>query len=491
MPLVKDSKGRQVVPIVIDDEPIPVDSTSNVHPVTNSKTGETVHYYASTDIATCDRACEAAWTAFQRPDGGWKRSTHSRRRELLLRVADLFEKRRDELVECQMKETSCEESWAINNVMLTVNYIREIAACISSACRGVIPPMDKPDTMAFVYKEAVGPVLVIPPWNAALILATRAITCAIGAGCTVVVKASELSPLTHTMIVDIYKEAGCPPGVLNLLSAERKDAAEITESLIANERIRKVEFIGSAAVGRIIGATAAKYLKPILMELGGKCPAIVLDDADLQRAARLCAMGALVHHGQVCFSTERIIVLRSVADEFLRLLVNVVENASGGTAVHAGIAEHALEVLQDAKDKGAKFLTGGPEYASKNAVKPALILIDPKTSKHDLRIVDEETFGPSASVYVVDTDEEAIAIANNSAYGLNATIHSTNLERAIKMGKELEYGQVHVNSISIFTSPTGPQGGRKGSGWGRQNASWGLSEFLEEKHITYHGKDSG
>lgn len=138
-------------------------------------------------------------------------------------------------------------------------------------------------------------------WNAALILSTRAISSAIAAGCTVVLKASELSPLTHTSIVDIYRDAGCPPGVLNSLQASREDAASVTETLIADERIRKIEFIGSAAVGKLIGATAAKYLKPVLMELGGKCPAIVLDDADVQKAAVLCAKGALLHHGQVRF----------------------------------------------------------------------------------------------------------------------------------------------------------------------------------------------
>lgn len=306
--------------------------------------------------------------------------------------------------------------------------------------------------MSFVYKEPIGPVLIIPPWNAALILATRAITSAIGAGCTAVLKASELSPLTHTLIVDIYRAAGLPPGCLNSLQASRKDAAEITERLIANERIRKVEFIGSAAVGRIIGATAARYLKPVLMELGGKCPAIVLDDADLGKAAGMCATGALVHHGQICFSTERIIVQRSVAEKFTELLKSKVAEMPGGTAVHEGIAQHALEVLQDAKDKNARFIVGEPEMAGKNAVKPAIVEVDPKADKDELRIVDEETFGPSASLYIVDTDEEAIALANRSAYGLNATIHTQNLERGIKMGRELEYGQVHINWVSLYTS---------------------------------------
>ncbi|KAK3060857.1 hypothetical protein LTS18_007543 [Coniosporium uncinatum] len=491
MPLSKDSKNRDVVAAVIDNEPQPIDS-SRVIPVVSSASGEIIHYFSSATTAQCDKASEAAWRAWQGTSShpGWKRATVTQRRNLLLKAADLFEQRKDELIEVQMKETSCAEPWALNGFTMTVNYIREIAACVSHI-KGVIPPIDKPDTMAFVYKEPVGPVLIIPPWNAALVLATRAICSALAAGCTALLKASELSPLTHTLIVDIFRDAGCPAGVLNSLSSARQDAAEITETLIADERIRKVDFIGSAAVGRIIGVTCAKHLKPILMELGGKCPAIVLDDADLEKAATLCARGALLHHGQICFSTERIIVQKTVSEKFLELLVAAVKSMPGGTAITEGIAQHAYEVLQDAKEKGVQFVYGGPEMASKSAVKPALVQIEPTTRKEDLRIVDEETFGPSASIYVVEDDEEAIAIANRSAYGLNATIHTQSLERGIKVGRELEYGQVHCNSITVYTSPTGPQGGRKGSGWGRQNAEWGIEEFLVEKFITYHGKESG
>jgi acyl-CoA reductase-like NAD-dependent aldehyde dehydrogenase len=368
--------------------------------------------------------------------------------------------------------------------------MREIASRVSSIS-GEIPTIDKADTFAFVFREPVGPVLVIPPWNGAVVLATRAITNALGAGCTVVLKSSELCPLTHSLIVDIYHQIGLPAGVLNSVQADRASAAEVTETLISNPHIRKIEFIGSAAVGRLVGSTAAKHLKPVLMELGGKGPAIVLDDADLGKAAALCAKGATLNHGQICFSTERIIVLQSIADRFQDLLITAFENEQGGRAVHSGIAEQAKEILQDAKDKGNRFLVGGPEMATKNSVRPSLVLVDPKTPKDALRIVDEETFGPSASLYIVDSDAEAVQLANASSYGLNATIHSNNMERALKMGRELEYGQVHVNCISVYTSWTGPQGGVKGSGWGRQNAHWGLEEFLQEKFITYHGRDSG
>ncbi|EMC92348.1 hypothetical protein BAUCODRAFT_38399 [Baudoinia panamericana UAMH 10762] len=494
MPLEKDSQSRQVVPLFINGKPLPVDE-SRVQPVKSSITDETIHYYVSTDIKACDEACETAWTAFSgnildTGRSGWKRASANTRRDIIIKAADLFEARKDELIKAQMDETCCPQPWAMNNIATTVGYLREIASCVSNI-KGEIPTIDKPDTFAFVFKEPVGPVLVIPPWNAALVLATRAVTSALGAGCSVVLKCSELSPLTHSLIVDIYHQAGLPAGVLNSVQSSRENAAEVTEHLIANERIRKIEFIGSAAVGRIVGATAAKYLKPVLMELGGKCPSIVLDDANLQKAAVLSAKGATLHHGQICFSTERIIVHKNVAQQFQDILAKVMANERGGHAVHSGIATKAQEILKDAQDKGAKFLVGGPEMAVKNGMKPSIIIVDPKTPKDQLRIVDEETFGPSASLYVVNSDEEAVRLANASAYGLNATIHSNNMERAIKIGRELEYGQVHINSISVFTSWTGPQGGVKGSGWGRQNASWGLEEFLQEKFITYHGKDSG
>jgi acyl-CoA reductase-like NAD-dependent aldehyde dehydrogenase len=502
MHLERDAQGREVVPIIINNVAQPLD-TVRVLPVKNSVSGENVHFYASADIETCGRVCDAAWKAFQI----WKNATIAERRGLLLKAASLYKERLDELVQAQMKETACTEEWAKFNVLAATNYINESAACVSSV-KGTIPPTDKPDTMTFVFKEPVGPVLVIPPWNAAIILSTRAISSAIVTGCTVVLKCSEMSPLTHLILVDIFREAGCPAGVLNSLQTSRNDAAAVTESLIANENIRKVEFIGSAVVGQIIAATAAKYLKPTILELGGKCPAIVLDDADLAKAARLCAQGAIRNHGQICFSTERIIVLRSIADDFIKLLVGEVQKTPAESAVSEGIAQNAARILQDAKDKGAIFLCGDGSLHENCSITNTLVLVDPKTAPDLLRIIDEETFGPSASVYIVDDDAEAISVSNRSAYGLNAAIHTRNLERAIKMGRQLEYGQVHINSSTVYISrkccirtvenpatdtytATGPQGGVKGSGWGAQNASWGLDLYYNTKQISWHGDASG
>lgn len=467
MPLCTTSEGHQVVPLWLNGEPrVPKDA--RLIPVRSTLTGEVVHQAVSADHDAALAACDASWTAFQ----SWKRSPPSQRRDVLNRVAEAFERRTKEFVQYQMRETSCDEAWATHNVGLAVNYLREIAACVSSIM-GFIPMNDKPDTMSFVFKDPVGVVLTIPPWNAAMVLATRGIASAVGAGCTVLLKASELSPLSHQTIVECFEEGGLPKGCINQVQVAREAAAEITELLIADQRIRKIEFIGSAAVGKVIGGLAAKYLKPVLMELGGKCPAIVLDDANLPKAAMLCAKGgecclikfqdpscrvilmymiqALLHHGQICFSTERIIVHKNVAEKFQQFLADAVtSHGSAGSAVTPAIAQHAYDVLQDAQSNGSTFLVADgdfdPSSKSKTALKPTIVL-NPRG-----RIVDEETFGPSASLYIVENDQEAIDIANKSAYGLNATIHSQNMERALKMARELEYGQVHVNSISVYVS---------------------------------------
>lgn len=304
---------------------------------------------------------------------------------------------------------------------------------------------------------------------------------AIAAGCSIVVKASEKCPMTHHCLLEAFEEAGVPPGVINMVQTKREDAAAVTEALIFHKAIRKVDFIGSQAVGRIIGSLCGKALKPVLMELGGKGPSIVLDDADLDRAAELCAQGATLHHGQLCFSTERIIVQKSIAEQFIQKIKRAMEGiATAGTAVDEVSAKHAYEVLVDAQENGATFLCGSPKYVGTNSLQPALVTnVTPKA-----RIWDEETFGPSATIYVVDTDDEAIERANDSAYGLSAAVHSQNWERAYNVSKQLEYGQVSVNNMTVGDSPTQPIRGVKGSGWGQSNAVWGIKEFTVEKLIN-------
>lgn len=325
-------------------------------------------------------------------------------------------------------------------------------------------------------------------WNGAVILPTRAISMALTAGRTNVVKASEKCPLTHHSIVKAFEDAGVPPSVINMIQTRRDDAASVTEALISHKVIRKVDLIGSQAVGRIVGRLCGKYLKPVLMELGGKEPAIVLDDANLEVAGHFCATGATLHHGQLCFSTERFIVQRSVSENFIPLLKAAFESMpSAGTAVDDPSAKHAYDGLVDAENNGTTFLIGGPSYIGTNSLKPTLIAhATPKA-----RIWDEETFSPSATVYVVDTDEKAIQLAHDSAYGLSAAVHSHDLERAYNVSKQLGYGQISVNNMTVADTPTQPIRGVKGSGWGQSNAVWGIKEFTLEKCISMSSAKGG
>lgn len=467
------TKHPDPVQLWINNKPI---TTSTTIPITQASTSKTIHHASSASSSSATNAVTSSHTAFL----SWRSSSHTTRRDLILRVADYFAVNTDAFIDAQILETSCTRPWATNNVHLSISYLKEIAAQVSSVA-GCIPPTEKPNTLGFVFKEPIGPVLCIAPWNAALILATRGVASAVAVGCTVVFKASEICPLTHYLITQAFVKAGAPPGVVNQVQCRREDAAEVTETIIAHDAIRKVEFIGSAAVGRKIGQVAAKYLKPVIMELGGKCPAIVLEDADLDEAANKCALGAVMHHGQICFSTERIIVMEIVAETFQAKLVEQMRGMDevAGCAVTTEIAKHAEDVVSDARDKVIVGRVDGSQGGP--SLKPTIVL-NPDPSE---RIFDEETFGPSASLYVVKDDAAAISLANKSAYGLNATVWTKDMARFMKIARELEYGQVHANTVSVYTSPTGSQGGVKGSGFGRQNGKWGLDEFVVEKFVSW------
>jgi acyl-CoA reductase-like NAD-dependent aldehyde dehydrogenase len=278
-----------------------------------------------------------------------------------------------------------------------------------------------------------------------------------------VFKASELCPRTHHLLLELYMEAGVPADVISVVQTRREDAPAVTEALISHPAIRKVEFVGSAPVGRVIGSLAGKYLKPVLMELGGKCATVILEDAKLEDAAtKAIAQGssplpylrldfrsltgrlALNHHGQVCFSTERIIVLKPVADQFIGLLKQKALEYPPHTGVNNRVVRNAFEMLSEAQDKGAEFILGKPEYLSESSLAPALLTgVTP-----DMKIWDEETFGPSTTIIVAQSDEEAIRVVNESKYGLEASVFTQDMKRAIEMAHQLEVGRVRINGSS-------------------------------------------
>lgn len=295
-------------------------------------------------------------------------------------------------------------------------------------------------------------------------------------------KASEQSPRTHHFLAQLFHQAGLPPGVLNVIQTRREDAAVVSEALISHRHIRKIEFIGSAGVGSQLGALAGKYLKPIMMELGGKAAALVLEDADLELAAQGCVHGGYMHNGQTCFSTERILVHKAIMDSFIPILTKAAANFPTMEAISNNGPINTLRMLNEAVSKGASIIHGEAKLLEPGKLQPVIL----SGLTPDMEIYDNESFGPVLAVFPVESDEEAIELANSTQYGLSAGVYSKDISRALKIASRIEVGQTHIN----FPFGTGtdeatlPVGLSKASGWGRQNGSYGLDQFLEIRTVT-------
>jgi acyl-CoA reductase-like NAD-dependent aldehyde dehydrogenase len=479
MPFLSGPNGEEIVPIRINGASEPIDSTRLI-PVESNLQGKVIHYAQSASPEQATKAAEASYQAFLK----WKTTTYVERRDLLLRAADVIESWVDRFVELQIAETSCSAEWARVNTMMLVRVIREISSSIAHATTGELPPLESSGAIVLVFKEPVGPILAIAPWNASMILCGRSLAGPIGAGCSVVLKASEMCPRTHHTIVEAFEEAGMPKGLINVVQASREDGPAVTEALISHRAIRKVEFTGSAAVGRIIGQVASKYLKPILMELGGKAPAVVLKDADAKHAAAKIIDGAVLHHGQICMSTDRIVVVQDVADELvqeMKIFLKTHYPNGAGHAASKNLAKRAHDLLQKSHAAGARFLIGdGTLNASGTSLTPTIITDVKPTDQISI----EELFAPAAILTVVKDEDEAVRVANDTVYGLNAAVHSRDILAAIRVAKQIEAGQVHIGNLTEYDEPNIPIGGTKESGWGRNNGKYGLSEFLTEKTIS-------
>jgi acyl-CoA reductase-like NAD-dependent aldehyde dehydrogenase len=320
--------------------------------------------------------------------------------------------------------------------------------------------------------------------NAGYILGFRAVTYAIAAGNTAILKGSETCPRVTWAIGKTFTDAGFPPGVINIITAHPEDASSITTQLIASPTLKKVNFTGSTNVGRIISKLCAEHIKPCLMELGGKAPAIVLDDADLKLAAKEVALGAFLNAGQICMATERVVVQKRVSKEF----IEVFRETTGQIwpESHVLISKVSWEknkkLVEDAKKKGAEVLFGDKDTSSEGQLRQYPIAFKGVTKEMDIYYT--ESFGPSISVLEVQTEEEALEIANDTEYGLSAAVFTKDLARGLKIAGGIESGAVHINSMSVHDEPNLPHGGTKSSGFGRFG-SQGLEEWVRTKTITF------
>lgn len=429
-------------------------------------------------------AVEAAAEAFRT----WSETGPGERRTLLLKAADALEAKTPAFIEAVPAETGATAMWAGFNVFLAAGMIRE-AAALTTQVAGEVIPSDIPGSLAMGVRQPAGVVLGIAPWNAPIILGVRAIATPLACGNTVILKGSENCPRTHQLIVEAFQDAGFPPGVLNYITNAPADAGAVVEAMVAHPAVRRVNFTGSTRVGRLIAMTCAKYLKPAVLELGGKAPLVVLDDADLDEAVNGAAFGCFANSGQICMSTERLIVDQKIADEFVQKFAEKAKNLPLGdprkpdpvvlgSVIGMSTVEHCNALIDDALAKGAKLVCGGK---ADSTLMPATLL-DHVTSA--MRIYHEETFGPVKAIVRVNGVQEAVACANDNEYGLSAAVFGRDIARAYNVARKIDSGICHVNGPTVHDEAQMPFGGVKGSGLGRFGGKAGIHEFTELRWVT-------
>ena len=429
-------------------------------------------------------AVEAAAEAFRT----WSETGPSERRALLLKAAEKLEAKTPQFIEAVPAETGATGMWAGFNVMLAAGMIRE-AAALTTQVAGEVIPSDVPGSLAMGVRQPAGVVLGIAPWNAPIILGVRAIATPLACGNTVILKGSENCPRTHQLIIEAFQEAGFPAGVVNYITNAPADAGAVVEAMVAHPAVRRVNFTGSTRVGRLIAMTCAKYLKPVVLELGGKAPLVILDDADIEDAVNAAAFGCFANSGQICMSTERIIVDRKIADEFVKKFGDKAkalplgdprkpEPVVLGSVIGMPTVEHCNALIDDALAKGARLVCGGK---ADSTLMPATVL-DHVTP--EMRIYKEETFGPVKCIVRVSGVEEAVACANDNEYGLSAAVFGRDLARAFQVARKIDSGICHVNGPTVHDEAQMPFGGVKGSGLGRFGGKAGIAEFTELRWIT-------
>ncbi len=454
-------------------------SFDRVNPITGEVATRAVAGTAE-DAAAAAAAAAAAFPA-------WSALGPNARRAKLMVAASALESRADAFVQAMMHEIGATEGWARFNLMLAAGIIRE-AAAMTTQIGGEVIPSDKPGCIAMAVREPVGVIVGIAPWNAPIILGVRAVAMPLACGNTVVLKASEQCPRTHALIIEAFAEAGLGDGVVNLVTNAPKDAADVVGALIDHEAVRRINFTGSTAVGRIIAKRAAEHLKPVLLELGGKAPMIVLEDADLDEAVKAAAFGAFMTQGQICMSTERIIVVEAVAEAFVeKFKAKVATMAVGdpregktplGAVVDAKTVAHVESLVADAVANGAVQVNGG---RADGVLMPATV-IDKVTPS--MKLFRDESFGPVVGVIRARDEAHAVALANDTEYGLSAAVFTRDTARGLRVARQIKSGICHVNGPTVHDEAQMPFGGVKASGYGRFGGRAGIESFTELRWIT-------
>jgi acyl-CoA reductase-like NAD-dependent aldehyde dehydrogenase len=438
--------------------------------------------------ADITRAADAAEAAFP----SWSSVGAFERREIFLTAADLMAKRGEEAIAALAQETGASRVFAEFNLAFCIQVLREAAAAITRPV-GELLATSIPGAYSMAQRIPLGVVGAISPWNAPLVLGIRSIAIPLAVGNTVVMKPSEDAPITcGLLLADVLTEAGLPAGVLNVVTNDLADAGDVVAALVADPRVRVVNFTGSTSVGRIIGVQAAQHLKPAVLELGGKNPLIILADADPDLAVDAAVFGAFMNSGQICMSTDRIIIHRSLVDSFIpRYVERVKALPAGDPADPATIvgplinrrgAQRVSKLVKDAAAKGATLLTGDGTVEGPNGTLIRPVVLTDVTP--DMDIFAAEIFGPATVIHPVDSAEAAIDLANNTEYGLTGGVISRDLNAALDVVARVRSGIIHINDQGIGDEPMAPFGGVKNSGYGKFGGTAGIESFTEQRWVT-------
>ena len=450
--------------------------------VTNPANGETIAEVSALGQAETARAIAAAEAALP----AWRARTAKERSTLLRKWFDLIMANQEDLARLLSLEQGKPLAESRGEIAYGASFIEWFAE-EAKRIYGDVIPHDKQGRRLVVIKQAIGVVAAITPWNFPNAMITRKVGPALAAGCTVVVKPASETPLSALALAELAERAGIPAGVLNIVTGNR--AREIGAELTANPAVQKVSFTGSTGIGKVLMAQCAETIKKVSLELGGNAPFIVFDDADLDAAVQGAIGSKFRNSGQTCVCTNRLLVQNSVYDEFTRRLVAAVnalkvapadeDGAQQGPLINAKAVAKIEEHIGDALGKGATLLAGGKSHALGGNFFEPTVLGDVTPA---MLVARDETFGPLAPVFRFDTEAEAIAMANDTEFGLASYLYTRDLGRAWRVSEALEYGMVGVNE-GLISTEVAPFGGIKQSGLGREGSKYGIDDYIEQKYM--------
>ena len=453
--------------------------------VTNPATGEVLGTIPDVGRAEVARAIAAAEAAFP----AWAAKTAAERATILMKLANLIRANVDALGELLTMEQGKPLAEAKGEVLGSAGYVQWFAEEARRVYGDTIPS-PWADRRILVLKEPVGVVAAITPWNFPSSMISRKLGAALAAGCTAVIKPAELTPYSGIAWGMLAEEAGVPAGVVNIVTGK---PAPIGDEFLENPAVRKITFTGSTAVGRMLAGRGAQALKRVSMELGGNAPLIVFDDADVDRAVAGAVASKFRNSGQTCVCTNRFIVQAGIYDEFADKFAAAVAALEVGNGLEAGtvqgplIEEKAVAKVEsfvaDALEKGGRVTVGGKRHALGHGFFEPTVICD---ARIDMKFAQDEIFGPVAPLFRFDTEEEAVAIANGSPYGLAGYFYTRDLGRAFRLAEKLKFGQIGINE-SVLTTEVAPFGGVKDSGFGREGSKYGLDDYLDVKYVCVGG----